>query len=67
MYKMHQPKDNIEWLYVKRKEGEKRLLQTEATYTAEIINIAEYLNTNYADDYLVNTVKDHENSQRNMN
>jgi hypothetical protein len=67
MYKMHHPKANIERLYVKRKEGEKGLLQTEAIYTAEIIDIAEYLNTNYTDDYFVNTVKGHENNQPNMN
>jgi len=47
MYKMHQPKADIDRLYVKRKEGERGLVQIEAAYKAEIINIAEYLNTNY--------------------
>ena len=47
MYKMHHPKADIDRLYVKRKEGGRGLMQVEAAYKAEIINIAEYLNTNY--------------------
>jgi len=47
MYKMHHPKADIDRLYVKRKGGGRGLLQIEATYKAEIINIAEYLNTKY--------------------
>ena len=47
MYKMHHPKADIDRLYVKRKEGGWGLMQVEAAYKAEIINIAEYLNTNY--------------------
>ena len=39
---MHHPKAR---LYVKRKEGGRGLVQVEAAYKAEIINIAEYLNT----------------------
>ena len=50
MYKMHQPKADIERLYVKRKERGRELVQTEAAYKAEIMNIAEYLNTNYKKD-----------------
>jgi len=42
-------------------------VQIEAAYKAEIINIAEYLNTNYKEDQFVNTVKSHENTQPNMN
>ena len=38
---MHHPKADIERLYVKRKEGGRRLVQIEAKYKAEIINIAE--------------------------
>jgi hypothetical protein len=56
MYKMHHPKADVERLYVKRKEWERGLLQTEATYTAEIINNTEYPNTNLTDDCFVNTV-----------
>ena len=44
---MHHPKADIDRLYVKRKEGGRGLVQVEAAYKAEIINIAEYLNTNY--------------------
>ena len=47
MYKMHHPKADIDRLYVKRKEGGRGLMQVEAAYKAKIINIAEYLNTNY--------------------
>jgi hypothetical protein len=45
MYKMHYPKTDIDRLYVKRKEGGRGLVQVEAAYKAEIINIAEYLIT----------------------
>ena len=67
MYKMHHPKADIDRLYVKRKEGGRELVQVEAAYKAEIINIAEYLNTNYKEDQFVNTVKNHESTQPNMN
>jgi len=46
MYKVHHPKADTDRLYVKRKEGRRELVQVEAAYKAEIINIAEYLNTN---------------------
>ena len=55
MYKTRHPKADIDSLYVKTKGG-KVLLQTEATYQAEIINIAEYLNTKYTDDQFVKIV-----------
>ena len=67
MYKMHYPKADIDRLYVKRKEGGRRLLQVEAAYNAEIISIAEYLNTKYKEDQFVNTVKVLESTQPNMN
>jgi len=41
MYKMHYPKADIDRLHVKRKEGGRGLVQIEAAYKAEIINIAE--------------------------
>ena len=44
---MHHSKADIDRLYVKRKERGRGLVQVEAAYKAEIINIAEYLNTNY--------------------
>ena len=67
MYKMHHPKADIDRLYVKRKEGGRGLVQDEAAYKAEIINITEYLNTNYKEDQFVNIVKNHESIQPNMN
>jgi len=67
MYKVHHTKAYIDRLYVKRKEGERGLVEIEAAYKAEIINIAECLNTNYKEDQFVNIVKSHESSQPNMN
>jgi hypothetical protein len=67
MYKMHHPKADIDRLYVKRKEGGRGMVQVEAAYKAEVINIAEYLNTNYKEDQFVNIIKTHESTQPNMN
>ena len=64
---MHHPKAGIDRLYVKRKEGGRGLVQVEAAYKTEIINIADYLNTNYKEDQFVNIVKNHESTQPNMN
>ena len=36
-------------------------------FISEIINIAEYLNTNDKEDQFVNIIKSHESSQPNMN
>jgi hypothetical protein len=38
MYKIHNPKADIDRLYVKRKEGGRGLVQVEAVYKTEIIN-----------------------------
>jgi hypothetical protein len=67
MYKMHHPKADIDRLYVKRKEAGRALVQIEAAYKTEIINIAEYLNTNYKEDQFVNIFKSHESTQPNIN
>jgi hypothetical protein len=67
MYKMHHPKADIDRLYVKRKEGGRGLVQVEAACKTEIINIAEYLNTNYKGDQFVHFVKNRESTQPNMN
>ena len=64
---MHHTKADIDRLYVKRKEGGRGLVQIEVAYKAEIINIAEYLNTNYKEDQFVNIFKNHESTQPNMN
>ena len=66
MYKMHHPKADIDRVYVKRKGG-RGLVQAEVAYRAEIINFAEYLNTNYKEDQFVNIVKVYESIQPNMN
>jgi len=44
-----------------------REIQTEAAHKAEIINIAEHLNTNYKEDQIVNIAKIHKSTQPNMN
>ena len=67
MCKMHHPKADTDRLYLNRKEGGRRLVQIEAASKAEIINIAEYINTNYKEDQFVNIVKSHESTQPNMN
>ena len=67
MYKTHPPKVDIDSLNVNRKEGGRGLVQIEATYKAEIINTAEYLNTNYKEGQFVNIIKSHESTQPNMN
>ena len=64
---MYHLKADTDRLYVKTKEGGKGLVQIEAAYKVEIINIAEYLNTNYKEDQFVNIVKNHESAQPNMN
>jgi len=43
------------------------LLQKEVRCKADIINIAEYLNTKYPEDQFVNIVQSHDSSQPNMN
>jgi putative methionine-R-sulfoxide reductase with GAF domain len=43
--------------YRKSKERGKGLLQTEATYRAEAINMAQYLNTKCKEDLLGNIAK----------
>ena len=67
MYKMHHPKADTDRKYVKRKEGGRGLMQIEVAYKAEIINIAEYFNTNYKEDQFVNIVKSHESTPPNVN
>jgi bisphosphoglycerate-dependent phosphoglycerate mutase len=67
MYELYHPKADVDRLYVKRKGERKGLLQTEVAYKEQIINIAEYLNTKYAEDQFVNIFKSHEINQPNMN
>jgi len=64
---MHHPKADIDGLYGKRKEVRRGLLQTKATYKAEIINIAEYLNAKCTEDQFVNIDKSCESNQPYMN
>jgi hypothetical protein len=64
VHKMHNAKLGIDRLYMKRKERGRDLLLIEAT---EVNNIAEYLNTKYKQDRIVDTVKCHAINQPNMN
>jgi hypothetical protein len=66
IYKINQNKADTYRLYVERKGG-RGLLQIEVTYKAEIINIAEHLNTKYKEDQFVNILKSHESNKPNMN
>jgi hypothetical protein len=52
---------------VERKGEGRGLSQIEATYKAEIINIAEYLNKKNTEEQFVNVVKSHEGNQPNTN
>jgi hypothetical protein len=64
MYKMHHLKADIDRLYVIRKGGRRDLLQIAATYEAEIINTAEYLNAKYTEDPrtpIINRIYEHQN------
>ena len=67
MYEMHHPKGDIESLYVKRKAGGGGLMEGEAAYKAEIINIAECLNTNYTKISACKHCQIHENPKPAMN
>ena len=62
MYKIYHPKADIDRLYVKRTEGGRELVQIEAACKAGIINITEYRNTNYKDQF-VNIVESQVNTQ----
>ena len=66
MYTTCHPQVDVDWLYVKRKEEWRGLLQIEEIYKAEIINIVKYLDTKYKEDQIVNTVKSHTSNQPNM-
>jgi hypothetical protein len=63
---MCHPKADVDRLCLKRKEGRIDLLQIEAMYKAEVINIAEYLNTKYIEDQFMN-IKSHKSNQPNFN
>ena len=52
---------------MKRKGGERGLLQTEVTYKAEIINIAEYMNRKYPEEKFENIIKSNKSNQPNTN
>ena len=66
LYKIHHPKADRQAICKeeRRREG---LVQIETACKAEIINIAEYLNTNYKEDQFINIVKSHESTQPNTN
>jgi hypothetical protein len=66
-YKMRHPTSDINKLYTKKERERRDLSHTEATYKAETISTAEYLNTKCTEDQFVNTVKSHESNQPNMN
>jgi len=64
---MHPPEADIDGLYGKSKEAGRGLLQTETTYKAEIISVAEYLNTKCTEDQFVNIDKSHKSNKPYVN
>jgi hypothetical protein len=67
MYEILHHKADTDKLYVKGIERGRSLLQIKAACKAEIINIAEYLNTYCKGDQFVNIAKSHGSIQPNMN
>jgi len=67
MYEMRYTKADVDRLYVREKECGRGVVQVEETSQTEVMNIAEYLNTIYAEDRFVSIVKSHECNQPNMN
>jgi len=59
--------NDIKRLYVEKKGWGTGLLQNQATYKAQIINIAEYLNTKYVEDQFVNIIESQESNQPHTN
>jgi len=47
-----------------REEGWRGLVQVETAYKGEIINVADYLNTNHKEEQFVNIVRSHESMQQ---
>ena len=58
MNKMHQPKANVDMLYIPRSDGEKGLLQLELCYKAITIGLHTYLDS--AQDWMLQLVNRHE-------
>ena len=52
---------------MRKERCRKSLLQIEATHKAEMINIAECLNTKYKWDQFVDIITRHKSNQPNMN
>ena len=66
MYTLHHPVADIDRLYIKWEEALRGLVQIEVTCKAELVNIAECLNTKCKEDQFVNIVKSDESSQQNI-
>jgi hypothetical protein len=67
---MHHPEVCTDGIYLKKRERQKlgtHFLQIAAPYKAEIINIAEYLNTNYKEEDFANIIQRHESNQQKAN
>jgi len=66
---VHYSKTDTDRLYVKRKEEEEVCYRLKRSYKAEIIKIAEYLNTKYEykNFQYLNIVNKRKNNQSNIN
>ena len=64
---MHHTNAKTDWLHVKRKGGRSGVLQIEAKYRAEVINVVAYINTKYKELQFVNIIKTHDSNQPTKN
>jgi hypothetical protein len=55
----HHPREDIERLYVPRKEGGRGLMQVEGAYIAETLNLVEYVESK---DPLIQIVRTHQHN-----
>jgi hypothetical protein len=58
----HQPKADVDHLYVSRKYGGRGLMQLEEAYIAEITELMEYVDS--AEDPLIQIVRMHQNNTK---
>ena len=62
MNKVHQPKADVDMLYIRRSEGEKGLLQLESLYKTLTIGLQTYLDS--TQDWMLQLVNRHEKTKQ---
>jgi len=58
IYGQHHPKADVDRLYVPRKQGERALMQLEASHAVEITKLVEYVDRK--EDPLIQVVRTHQ-------